>query len=70
MSNMTSIDKSLSVCATCTYWGGRRQFDGIGLIYYDVMNSYGKCMNVGWKGFSGSEMNALNTCMDYSCMYK
>lgn len=70
MSNYTAIDKSISVCATCTYWSGKRQFDGLGLIRYDLDDSYGKCINVGWKGFSGSEMNAMNTCMDYNPMYK
>ena len=58
-------DKSYRMCVTCTYWSGKRQFDGIGLISYDMSDFVGRCNNVGWKGFSGAPMQGNQCCPDY-----
>lgn len=63
-------DKSMRCCLTCTYWGGWRQFDGLGTYSYDSNNKLGPCNNVGWKGFSGSLMDGLSQCPDYEPQHK
>lgn len=59
------VDKQIKMCATCRYWCGKRDFDGIGCYTYDTQDDYGKCGQVGWKGFSGSQVSATMQCMDY-----
>lgn len=70
MNNDIKIDKSLVCCATCAFWGGCRQFDGIGCFTYNMNNPYGNCNQVGWKGFSGSKTNAIMQCPDYDAQQK
>lgn len=72
MSEYNSCDKSLKCCVTCTYWGGWRQFDGLGRFTWDMANNRdeGICNQVVWKGFGGSKVRAMASCPDYEAMQK
>lgn len=67
---LCKCDKSMKMCATCMYWGGWRQFDGLGLYTFDMRNPDGTCNQVGWKGFGGARVNAWFQCPDYIAQNK
>lgn len=64
------IDKAYTCCATCRYWCGARQYDGIGSFHYNGGNDKGVCGQVMGKGFSTLEMEARAYCGDYEQMIK
>lgn len=69
--NKNRMDYKMECCLTCVYWGGWREFDGIGTFTFDMDNKEGRCNQVHWKGFGGATMNYLNKCTDgYEPMYK
>ena len=59
------VDKNMRCCCTCVFWGGKREFDNLGLFAYDTSNDEGKCNNMLWKSFGGATTRALNCCPDY-----
>lgn len=65
MNSYCKADKTMKMCATCRYWGGWRQFDGLGTYTFDMDNKDGPCNQVGWKGFGGATVNAYFQCPDY-----
>lgn len=70
MNAYAKTDKSVKMCATCRYWSGFREFDGLGTITYDMDNKKGKCCHVLWKGFSGAEVECTMECTDYEPLYR
>lgn len=69
INNYNKCDKTIKCCLTCAYWGGSRNFDGLGTYAYDMNNSDGTCNQVTWKGFGGSTVNAMAICPDYSPLH-
>lgn len=67
--NPVKCDKSMKMCVTCQFWGGKRKFDGLGCYTYDSDDLYGVCNQVGWKGFSGTQVTATMMCPDYSAQH-
>ena len=68
--NTMNCDKSMKMCATCMYWGGQREFNGLGMYTIDLNNQYGTCNQVGWKGFSGTQVSANMQCPDYEAQHR
>lgn len=64
-SRVTINARSMPICATCSFWSGWRETDGIGDVTYDQNNNMGKCNQVAWKGFGGATMQATMSCQDY-----
>lgn len=68
--NECKCDKSVKCCATCSFWGGDRTFDGLGTYTYDLDRLNGPCNQMAWKGFSGAQVPANFICPDYNAQHK
>lgn len=53
------------VCASCRFWGGRREIDFTGS-FYEPLEDEGKCLNP-HGGFRGVLMSQGASCSDWEC---
>jgi hypothetical protein len=64
------LQKQVQQCATCNYWGGRRETELGGTICAVDLNEKGKCQMPA-SGFKGFDMNAHGGvgCQDWAAWF-